>query len=338
MDNTADLEREVGACSTFHWGIYNGLVGLLTRDRGQSVAIELIKTTMRAEQGARYVEGLQKLGIDLAEPPAVKAAKYHYLSNTIGGLSLEYYRESDRKAWIRYRAPVGSSPGSGLAYVPRDVRKAVFMTWHPNNGKLMGCPNLQWVLTKLSCDGHPHDEGYFIERDEEVPLEARGIMADEDPPVRRFPKDGYPQLNPGQWPPLRRTKAMRNFGHDYFVASLRRIATIVGDVPAEAYVSLAARLTAIQMQDAFAPPEQETPEHWMAVLASYLTRDAASLQSGPGNEFVTPYESGRRGRLPAVAIQVFLNTLSELLDADCSYHVSSGDRYQLKAGKRGESV
>lgn len=334
MANVEDLKREVGACSTFHWGVYNSLVGLLTRDQGQSVAIQLIKSTMRAEQGARYVEGLQKLGIDLAEPPAVKAAKYHYLSNTLGGLSLEYFRESNRKAWIRYRAPVGSSPGSGLAFIPRDVRKAVFMTWHPNNGKLMGCPNLQWVLTKLSCDGHPYDEGFFIERDQEVAPEDRGIMADEDPPVSKFPEEQFPLVDAEQWPLIRRLKAQRNFGHDYYFASLKRISTLVGEVPAEAFVTLAARLTAIQMQAAFATPAQETPERWMATIASYLARDVSSLQVEPAVQFVTPYESGRSGRLPSLAIEVFLNTLCELLGADCRYYMSVGDRYQLSAGKR----
>src|SRR5687767_5547505 len=38
-------------------------------------------------------------------PPAVAAAQYHYLSNWIGGVHVEYMYESDRKAWIRYPPP-----------------------------------------------------------------------------------------------------------------------------------------------------------------------------------------------------------------------------------------
>ena len=38
-------------------------------------------------------------------PQAVAAAQYHYLSNLIGGVRVEYMPECDRKAWVRY-API----------------------------------------------------------------------------------------------------------------------------------------------------------------------------------------------------------------------------------------
>ena len=329
MSQETNLEESVKYTSVVFWGIYNNLVGLLARERDTPTAVELIRQTMRAEQGVRYMEGLRKLGIDPDEPPAVKAAKYHYLSNSIGGLSLEYFRESDRKAWIRYRAPVGSYPGSGLAVVPRDIRKTVFMTWHPKNGELMGCDRLQWVLTKLSCDGHPFDEGYFIEHDDPVPLEARGIALDEDPPSKVFDPRKFPALDANQWPRIRLLKAQRSFGHDYFSASLRKLPSLVGESFADAYVRLATRLVAIQEQRTFVVPDDIAPEDWLATLASHLTGDQGASDGGPTRRFVTRYDAGKAGHLPTVAIQTFLNALSDLWHLDQVWTVDANNRYAL---------
>jgi hypothetical protein len=329
MNEDVHLEETVKFTSVFFWGVYNSLVGLLARERDTPTAVDLIRRTMRAEQGVRYVEGLRKLGIGIDEPPAIKAAKYHFLSNSIGGLSLEYFRESDRKAWIRYRAPVGSYPGAGLSVVPRDIRKTVFMTWHPRNGELMGCDRLQWVLTKLSCDGHPFDEGYFIERDEPVPLEARGVVLDEDPPYKVFDPNGFPNLDADQWPRTRLLKAQRNFGHDYFAASLRHLPSLVGESFANAYVDLAARLVAIQEQRTFGKPDDTTPERWLAVLASHLTGDFSGFETAATNRFETRYAVDKQGHLSTLAIQTFLNALCELWNVDHAWRVAADDRRTL---------
>ncbi len=329
MNEEAYLEDTVIYTSVFFWGVYNSLVGLLARERGTPTAVDLIRRTMRAEQGVRYMEGLHKLGIDLDEPPAIKAAKYHYLSNTIGGLSLEYFHESDRKAWIRYRAPVGSYPGAGLAVVPRDIRKTVFMTWHPKNGELMGCDKLQWVLTKLSCDGHPFDEGYFIERDEPVPMENRGIMLDEDPPSKTFDPGAFPALDADQWPRIRLLKAQRNFGHDYFAASLRHLPSLVGESFAGAFVKLAARLVAVQEQRTFGMPADAKPEHWLSNLASHLTGNPSVPETISTSQFVTRYDVGRPGHLPTLAIRTFLNALGEVWNVEHTWKVKTNEKRTL---------
>ena len=61
--------------------------------------------------------GSKKLGLDHL-PPAVAAAQYHYLSNWIGGVHVEYMYETDRKAWIRYPPPRWIWRGHG------DLRRA----------------------------------------------------------------------------------------------------------------------------------------------------------------------------------------------------------------------
>jgi len=48
--------------------------------------------------------GLEKLGLRHL-PHAVACAQYHYLSNDVGGVRVEYMYESARKAWVRYVPP-----------------------------------------------------------------------------------------------------------------------------------------------------------------------------------------------------------------------------------------
>ena len=103
-------------------------------------------------------EGIEKLGIH-EDTPAVAAAKYHYHTNIIGGLDMEYCEESDRKAWIRYKAPMWVYDGVGMLAMPGGLRRTVFSAWHPRNGRLMGCPRLGYVGTKFIMEGRGVDGG-----------------------------------------------------------------------------------------------------------------------------------------------------------------------------------
>ena len=49
-----------------------------------------------------FLSSFDKLGLsDL--PHAVACAKYHVLSNNMGGVGVEYMYENDNKAWVRFR-------------------------------------------------------------------------------------------------------------------------------------------------------------------------------------------------------------------------------------------
>jgi hypothetical protein len=70
--------------------------------RGTADAAEFVFRVFRRQRQERFLPGFEKL--DLSHlPPAVAAAQYHYLSNWVGGVHVEYMYETDRKAWIRYR-------------------------------------------------------------------------------------------------------------------------------------------------------------------------------------------------------------------------------------------
>ena len=68
---------------------FTGLVLTVVTRRGTPDAAEFIFRVFRRQQQERFLPGLKKLGIDHL-PPAVAAAQYHYLSNWIGGVHVEY--------------------------------------------------------------------------------------------------------------------------------------------------------------------------------------------------------------------------------------------------------
>jgi hypothetical protein len=116
---------------------FTGLILSLVTRRGATDAAEFVFRAFRRQQQERFLPGLKKLGIDYL-PPAVAAAQYHYLSNRIGGVHVEYMRESDRKAWIRYPPPRWIWKGTAICGIPSEVSKAMLRGWHANIGVALG--------------------------------------------------------------------------------------------------------------------------------------------------------------------------------------------------------
>ena len=144
------------------WAIqYAALQLTLLREQGEEPLTDFKYRILHMHHKAHFLDGVRKLGIARDLPPAVIAARYHYLSNQVGGLGMEYVEASPRQVWIRYLAPVWGFPGAGLFAVPSRSARAVFAGWHAHNGVSLGCPRLGFVLTKLCQDGEPYDEGYF---------------------------------------------------------------------------------------------------------------------------------------------------------------------------------
>ncbi|MEI7932967.1 MAG: hypothetical protein WCI21_07935, partial [Alphaproteobacteria bacterium] len=76
-----------------------GLVLLLVSRSGADVAEEVVFRTFRRQQETRFLPGLEKFSLT-ALPHAVACAQYHYLSNWVGGVKVEYIPESDTKSWV----------------------------------------------------------------------------------------------------------------------------------------------------------------------------------------------------------------------------------------------
>ena len=151
---------------------FTGLILTVVTRRGTADAAEFVFRVFRRQQQERFLPGLEKLGLSHL-PPAVAAAQYHYLSNWIGGVHVEYMYETDRKAWIRYPPPRWIWKGTAICGVPGEVSRAMLRGWHANNGVALGNLNLGFVCTKQSVDGQDGLEGFYCEYDHPLEPDAR---------------------------------------------------------------------------------------------------------------------------------------------------------------------
>jgi hypothetical protein len=192
---------------------FTGLILTVVTRRGATDAAEFVFRIFRRQQQERFLPGLEKLGLS-GLPPAVAAAQYHYLSNWIGGVSVEYMYESDRKAWIRYPPPRWIWRGTAICGVPGEVSRAMLRGWHANNGVSLGNPNLGFVCTKQSVDGQDGLEGYYYEYDHALEVDQRLVFARHlEAPL--FDANKAPALPVSSWPKPRLEKAYRNYAMEY---------------------------------------------------------------------------------------------------------------------------
>jgi hypothetical protein len=222
---------------------FTGIILTTVSRRGAAPAAELVFRVFRAQQQARFLPGLQKLG--LADfPPAVAAARYHYLSNAIGGVGVEYHEEHSGKAWIRYPPPRWIWQGTALCGIPPEVNVAMLRGWHAQNGVSLGCPALGFVCTGQTVEGDPGLEGYYLEHDH--PLEeAQRLRFTRAERMPRFDPATAPALPPA-WSEERLAKAKRGYAMEYVRSVLQAAQAQFGAAEAGALLGLAARLTAMQ--------------------------------------------------------------------------------------------
>jgi hypothetical protein len=179
MSHSAPAFTAVG--ELYHAWITGLILTTVTR-RSVPDAAELVFRMFRRQQLEKFLPGLEKLGLR-ALPDAVACAQYHYLSNDLGGVRVEYMYESDCKAWVRYVPPRWLYPGATICAVPSEVTRAILRGWHANNGALLGNDRLGFVCTKMTTDGEPGLEGYYEEHDRPLAPEERLRFApDEDGP------------------------------------------------------------------------------------------------------------------------------------------------------------
>ncbi len=238
------LRERVALSTNFGWMVVSAVTATLYREKGEQALNDVWRSLMSAEQTKRFREALVKLGIE-NDPPAVAAAKYHYFSNAIGGLTMQFIEESPKKAWIRYMPPWGSFPGIAAMAVPSSVRRTILSTWHPRNGELLGCPRLRWVATKFVAEGHPYDEGYFEECDRDLaPSERMAVINVTSSP--EFDPVKAPKLDPQAWPEARVLKGNHNYAADYALHAIEAVTRHFGEQTATNIVRMAMRLLAVQ--------------------------------------------------------------------------------------------
>ncbi|CAN5189936.1 hypothetical protein BH11PSE4_BH11PSE4_08840 [soil metagenome] len=235
------------AVADLYHGYFTGLILTVVTRRGAADAAEFMFRIFRRQQQQRFLPGLEKLGLT-GLPPAVAAAQYHYLSNWIGGVSVEYMYETDRKAWIRYPPPRWIWRGTAICGVPGNVSRAMLRGWHANNGVSLGNLRMGFVCTKQSVDGQDGLEGYYCEYDHEIDVDQRLVFARHlEAPL--FDPAKAPALPIADWPKPRLQKAYRNYAMEYVCTAAPVAVQLFGPVDAGYLLHLTGKLIGMQLFD-----------------------------------------------------------------------------------------
>lgn len=239
-----DHERIWRAVADLHHDMFLGLVLTVLSRKGPDAAAEFVFNIFRRQQRERFRAGLVKLGLD-RDPPAVAAAKYHYLSNKIGGVDVEFMPEHDAKAWIRYAPPRWIWKGVAMCAIPRKVSEAMLWGWHANNGVMLGRLSLGFVCTKQGVDAQDGLEGYYFDHGRDLePHERLRFARDEEAPM--FDPAKAPVLASDAWPAERLARAHRNYAMEYARSAMLEAANTFGPIEGEGLMRAAFRIVGMQ--------------------------------------------------------------------------------------------
>jgi hypothetical protein len=305
---------------------FTGLILTVVTRRSTSDAAEFVFRVFRRQQQERFLPGLVKLGIDHL-PPAVAAAQYHYLSNWIGGVHVEYIYETDRKAWIRYPPPRWIWKGTAICGVPGEVSRAMLRGWHANNGAALGDLKLGFVCTKQSVDGQDGLEGYYCEYDFELELDQRLVFA-RHLEAPRFDAKTAPALPVASWPKPRLEKAYRNYAMEYVKTAAPVLVQLFGPEDAGYLLHLTGKLIGMQYFDEVAQAlggNHGGPQDFVAFLRALFEAqdDAAEVSASEGQFEIVQQTWKLMANVgdfhPAVA--KVLEGMFEGLAAGCGRHI-----------------
>ena len=211
----------------FFMSVDTALTLATLRAFGQQRTEEFEATMLRSHQEHFFLPGLEKLGLTAESSHAVCCARYHCLSNALGGLRMRYAVESETKAWVFYETPcwIDSpwSPGMSIAVFRPEFMLAAMRAWHANNGVVLGNPGLIFAVTELIARGDGRDAGYFLDTGQPTAVSERLLLrfGEQPPPSVRLRQ---PDLDLTIWPPERQAKAWRNYGLAYATARISWLA------------------------------------------------------------------------------------------------------------------
>jgi hypothetical protein len=306
---------------------FTGLILTVVTRRGTAAAAEFVFRVFRRQQQERFLPGLVKLGLS-GLPPAVAAAQYHYLSNWIGGVSVEYMYESDRKAWIRYSPPRWIWKGTAICGVPGEVSRAMLRGWHANNGVALNNLKLGFVCTKQSVDGQDGLEGYYYEYDHDLEVDQRLVFA-RHLEASDFDADKAPALPVSSWPKPRLEKAYRNYAMEYVRTAAPVAVQLFGPDDAGYLLHITGKLIGMQYFDEIARGlgvgrgDAKAFDEFLRALFAAQDDEVEISKSGSGHEFTQrtwKLMDGVTDCHPACANA--LRGLVEGLAAGCGRHIA----------------
>jgi hypothetical protein len=291
----AEAATEAQARLLHAW--FLGLQLMVASRRGPELIGRWMFRLFRRQHEAKFLSSFDKLGLT-GLPHAVACARYHVLSNGIGGVAVQYMEESPRKAWVRFRYPRWMFDGPTVCGVPIEASRGFLEGWYAHNGVSLANPRLGFVCVSEDMSGEFGLCGYFLEHDHDLaPHERLRFARDERPP--RWDPARQPQPPEAQWSAERLRKAARNYAMEYLRNGLAELAALVGPQAASELAGRSARLIGLQYWRETAARVGAT-DGGSDRAADYLARmfagmgDAARVQPGAGPRAAVLEQRGLR--------------------------------------------
>jgi len=242
---TADFD--LAACEAQAYVHHQYLLGLelmVAVEEGREVIGEWMFRLFRRQHEEKFLSSFSKLGLE-GLPDAVACAQYHVLSNSIGGVGVEFMPETDRKAWVRFRYPRWMYDGAVACGIPVEASRGFLKGWYAQNGVSLGNPRLGFVCVSEDMTGQFGFCGYFQEYDYDLSEDERLRFApDERPPA--FDPAAQPAPPTAAWDAERLARANRNYAVEYIRNGTVELAGVIGTDRTRELTARAARLTGLQ--------------------------------------------------------------------------------------------
>ena len=236
--------RAIQAQADLHHQYFLGLQLMVAVEESKQTVFDWMFRLFRKQHEEKFLSSFSKLGLD-GLPDAVACAKYHVLSNGMGGVAVEYMPESDTKAWVRFRYPRWMYAGPAICGIPMEAGRGFLHGWYAQNGVSLENPRLGFVCVSEDVTGQFGLCGYFKEYDRDLSPDERLIFApDERTPL--YDAEAQPAPPQSEWNELRLLKANRNYAVEYIRNGIAALIEVVGEARAEALAARAARLTGLQ--------------------------------------------------------------------------------------------
>jgi len=264
-----ETNTAITAQADLHHQFFLGLQLMVAVEQSKQTVYDWMFRLFRRQHEEKFLSSFEKLGLSHL-PDAVAAAKYHVLSNSMGGVAVEYMAESETKAWVRFRYPRWMYAGPAICGIPVEASRGFLHGWYAQNGVSLNNPRLGFVCVSEDVTGQFGLCGYFKEYDHDLTPEERLVFApDETPPPYREADQPVPPAT--EWNKERLAKANRNYAMGYVRNGMRALTEVIGPEKTVTLGKRAARLTGLQQFQKMAEA-LELSDGGVAQAADFLER------------------------------------------------------------------
>lgn len=234
----------IRAQAQLHHAFFLGLLLKVSSQYSPEIMERWMFCLFRKQHEEKFLSSFEKLGLE-GLSDAVACAHYHVMSNSIGGVAVEFMPESEVKAWVRFRYPRWMYDGPTLCGLPVEVSRGFLKGWYAQNGVSLNNPRLGFVCVSEDMTGQFGLCGYFKEYTYDLADNERlQFSIGEIPP--RFNKSDQPKLPSAAWNEERLAKANRNYAIDYIRNGVSQLSAVIGPDACIALAGKAAFLIGLQ--------------------------------------------------------------------------------------------